>query len=299
MNGKAFILLGVLFTGLLCACNKNDTDEKWAEEEAKLAEYIGQNIPEAILDKGIYIDKLQPAYPDNIQPEPGDYVLVDYVCKFLFDEGVVEYASLKDWQGQGALYPSTFREGGPELWTSEYWGNMGVGQLRENEYANVYIPSRLLGLQDFKTRIFQIYLNQVIDTDIKTYQEKLMEKYMKQYCNNVDTITIKENGKDYYVIYHIASKGTGNTVDASNVKTHTSESYFLQDNDLRTCFSSREYDDWNNSKFSGMFKSVKKGGKIIVVMPYKLMYGEEPYKDDTQIIAPMHSVLRYEISIDL
>ena len=298
MNSKAFILLGVLFTSLLCACNKNDTDEKWAEEEAKLAEYMSQNNSEAILDKGIYINKLQPEYPENIQPEAGDYVLVNYECRFLFDEGVLEYVSHKDWQNRGALVPSTLREGGPELWAYEYWGSMGVGQLRENECANVYIPSRLLGLQDFKTRIFQICLNQVIDTDLKTYQEKLMEKYMKQYCNDIDTITIKDNGKDYYVIYHVVSKGTGNSVDASNVKTHTSESYFLQDNDLRTCFSSREL-DWKNSKFSGMFQSVKKGGKVIVVMPYKLMYGEDPYKNDIQFIAPMHSVLRYEISIDL
>ena len=295
MNRKILILLCVIITGVFFACNKNDTDEKWAEEEAKLEEYMKSEKQEAIMDKGIYIEKLL-EHNDHIQPEAGDYVLVDYECRFLFESDVVEYVSYKDWQNYGALNPSVFREGGPELWDEVRWSSMGIGQLREKERANVYVPSRLLSLQDFKTRVFRIQLSQVIDTDLKSYQEKLMGNYMKQYCTN-DTITIKDNGKDYYVIYHIADKGTGSAIEGSNVKTHTSESYFMQDDDLRVCFSSREY-NWNHSKFSEMFQSVKKGGKIIAVMPYKMMYGDEPYKIDIQYIAPINSVLRYEINID-
>ena len=123
---------------------------------------------------------------------------------------------------------------------------------------------------------------------------------MKNFCNNIDTITIKDNGQDYYVIYHVEDEGTGAAVDVSSVATHYDEYYMLQDGDFRPCVTNQAKKDWDKNKFSKMFQSVKKGGKITVVMPYRIMYGEKSYRDkNKQDIAPLGSVLKYDIRIDL
>ena len=313
INIKALFFCFTLSVSLICACSKNEIEEKWAEEEKKLAEWIKENKPDLVISNGIYFEKTGKEYSENIQPEVGDYVLIDFKCSFLSD-GTVEEVSYKDWQKHEALYPSTFKEGGPELWMPERWASMGIGQMHENEQANVYVPSRLLGLQDFKTRVYEINLKKVIDTDLKTYQEKLMECCMKKYRDNVDTVTITDNGKDYYVLYHIEREGFGaDVINAISVKTHTSEYYYMQNDDSKTCFTDRERIGCNDNvskfhqKISEMFSletrsgtKLKKGGRIIAVMPYKIMYGDKLNKDsDTgQYIAPEHSVLKYEINID-
>ena len=299
INIKVLIVLFSFVACALCACKKNHIEEEWAKEEAKLAKWMKENKPDALLINGIYFEKTGSKYPDNIQPEANDYVLANFICRFLYD-GVVENASYKNYPGVQS--PSLYREGGPELWSSDMWESMGIGQLREKEHAKVYIPSRILSLQDFKPRVFDIDLEKVIDTDLKNYQEKLMSKCMKSFHNNVDTITIQMNGKDYYVIYHV-DKGKGDDVDVSSVKTHYTESYYLQEGDPRICVTNKEKIGWDK-KFSEMFHSVKKGsvkkgGKITAVMPYRIMYGEEPYTDNNkQRIAPLGSVLKYDISID-
>jgi len=282
----------------LYACNKDEVAEKWAKEEKDLELWMKDNHPDAIFDNGIYIEKTYSIYSDSIQPETGDNVLVNFACKFIFEDNLVEQVSYKNWEAHGALSPSLYREGGPELWLSEYWSCMGIGHLYERERANIYIPSRLLVLPDFRTRKFEIELVKVIEPDLKSYQQDIMGKCMKKYGKNIDTITIKDNGKDYYVIYHI-EKGKGDDVDVSSVKTRYTETYYLQDGDPRSCISDAVKVGWDK-KFTKMFESVKKGGRITAMMPYRLMYGDEPYTDNNtkQFIAPLGSVLRYEINID-
>jgi hypothetical protein len=296
MNIKVLVFQCALIMCVLCACKKDETAEKWAKEEADLAEWIKENAPDALFENDIYIVKYGNIYHDAIQPETGDHVLVNFTCRTLYDD-VVEQVSYKDWKERGAQNYSQYREGGPELWPSEYWANMGIGQLQENERALVYIPSRKLDLPDFKTRKFDIELVKVIDTDLKNYQQDLMEQCMKKFGHCVDTITIEDKKRDYYVVYHI-TEGTGDEVSVSTVRTHYTESYYLQDNDARLCISDKEQIGWDR-KFSEMFESVKKGGKITVVMPYRIMYGTDSYMDaNMQYIAPPGSVLKYEISID-
>ncbi len=297
-----FIFLCILLNSFV-SCSKDETGEKWAEEEQLLAEYMEKNKPGAILDKSIYFEKLI-EYRDNIQPETGDNVLVDFVCSFLY-EGTVEQVSYEDWRAYDATYLSRYLHGGPELWSYEWWVSMGIGQMRENETANVYVPSRILRFQDFKPRLFWIQLRKVIDTDLKTYQETMMANYIKQWGDDVDTTIVRDNGKDYYIVYHVENEGTGAVIEGSSVKTHTSESYFLQDNDIRDVSINEEVTWTPGSKIFEILKSekkgnklVKKGGKITILMPYKMRYGDEYHQnEDRQEIIPMGSVLKYDISI--
>ena len=296
MKIKSLVLLCTLSGCIFHACSKNDLEEKWAEEEAKLSEWMKENHPDAVFDNIIYYEKFGSEYPDNKQPDANDHVLVNFICSFLYDD-TVETVSNKDWQAHGAKNQSLYREGGPELWSPDMWGNKGLINLLEKERAFVYIPSRILNLQDFKPRKFEIELVKVIDVDLKSYQEKLMGNCMRKFGKCVDTITIKDKGKDYYVIYNV-DEGKGDAIDISDVKTHYSESYLLQEGDYRACVSNQAKTGWDK-KFSRMFQSVKKGGKITVVMPYRIMYDDKPYKDhNQQYLAPHGSVLKYEINID-
>jgi len=297
MKIKTLVLLCTLFGCVFCSCKKNDLEERWAEEEAKLDEWMKENRPNVPpCENSIYFEKVGASYPDHIQPEANDFVLVNFICRFLYEDEI-ETVSYKDWQALGAKNPSKYREGGPELWPYEMWNSLGIAQLHEGECANIYVPSRILNFQDFKPRKFELELVKVIDTDIKSYQEKLMGDCMKQYGKSVDTITIKDKGKDYYVIFNI-EEGKGDAVDVSSVKTHYNESYLLQEGDFRTCVTDKAKTGWDK-KFSQMFRSAKKGGKITVVMPYKIMYEDNSYWDaNKQFIAPRGSVLKYEINID-
>ena len=298
MNNNFAIFLCALFAVIhLCSCNKDDTAEKWAKEEAILETWIKENRPNAVFDNGIYIEIIE-QYPDNIQPEPGDHLLVDFVCRFLFDD-VVEQVSFKDWRSYGALNESTYREGGPELWAPGDSPRLSVGidNLRENEFAFAYVPSRILNYQDFISRKFEIKLVKVIDTDLKSYQEELMRCTMSKFNNKIDTITITDNGRDFYIIYNI-NEGEGDDVEVSSAKTRYTEMYYLQNDTPLTCVTNQEKTGWDR-KFAEMFETVKKGGTITAVMPYRLMYHDDSYKDNNkQYIAPPGSVLKYEISID-
>ena len=42
MKIKSLVILFTLFASVLCSCNKNRTEEKWAEEEARLAYALSQ-----------------------------------------------------------------------------------------------------------------------------------------------------------------------------------------------------------------------------------------------------------------
>ena len=300
---KISVFLGILFL-VLCSCNKDETAEKWAKEEANLAGWIRENVSDAFFDKNndmyifdndMYIEIVSNRCKDNKKPEVGYHVLVNFVCSFL--DGAVEQVSYEDWQSYGAQNPSMYREGGPELWVAEYWGNMGIGNLYEGESANIYIPSRKLGLQDFKSRKYEIKLVQVIEPDLKIYQDSLMRVYMRNF-ETVDIDTVPINGRDHLIIYCVDNAGYGDHVNVSSVKTQCDEDYLLQENTPRLC-DRRQPKTWD-TKFSKMFRDVKKGGKIIAVMPYRVMYGEDPYRDEKtgQLIAPLHSVLKYKISID-
>ena len=301
MNIKSFVFLCTLCVCLLCACKKDDLAEKWAQEEAILADWIRENNIDAIFDNGIWVQRIL-KFEDNIKPEAGDHLLVNYKSRFLFNENYIEQASCKNC---GARVLPTYKEGGPELWQPlspssalpEYRLITGIDNLHEKETAVAYVPSRMLNLQDFITRKIEIELVKVID-DLKTYQEELMRCIMKNFIENVDTIGITDNGREFYVVYHI-DDSDGDEVDISSVTTSYSEKYFLENDTPVTCvrLQDRAGADWNN-KFSKMFQSIKRGNIITVVMPYRVMYGEERYDDiNKQLIAPPGSVLMYEINI--
>ena len=321
MNIGCLIVLLLLF---LSSCSKNNTAELWAAEEANLLEWIKENHPDAVHLSGIYFVKTGASYPDNINPEMNDNVLVDFICRF-WDDDAVEMVSHAGWWPRDAQNPSMFREGGPELWAHDRWGRMGIGFLNVNEQAYVYVPSRLLDLQDFRTRVYHFHLRNVISPDILAYQHELMGNFMTENFNEaVDTITITENGKDYHVMYHVRSQGAGLEITQPlTVKNISYEYYFLEDEDFRSCFPRSSSQDAANpdvvktgfngntsnytSQLSSVFvnnpsknnKPLHHGGRIVVVMPYRIMYGDNLTKDHNgQYIAPASSVLKYEITID-
>jgi len=300
------------------SCNKDDTAERWKKEEADLAVWISENAPNAssvtINNVVIYYEIIGQRQEDNRTPvPPSDHVLVNFVCRFI-DDGTVERVSFRsDQTHHNPLLLSRYKKGGPELWDSDYWRLRGVGQMHENETANIYIPSRILGLRDFRTRKYEIELVQVI-VGLEQYQEDLMHKFMvKNFCGEFNTDTIPINGRDHIIFYHIDNKNSSDEgVNISTVRTRFNEFYFLQNNIRHECVRNQSKigwdrsdrnlikEGWDKNRFYKMFQSAKRGSKITAVMPYIVMYGEKDYIDPNtrQFIAPPGSVLKYEIFID-
>ncbi len=296
---KRLIFLVSISICMLSACKKDDVDEKLAKEDQELDQYMADKPNAVRLADGLYIEKL-PMLAGGVQPEAGDFVLVDYVCKYLYTD-ITESVSYENYSSYGALYPCVYKSGGPELWElfKPLFGiSMGIAQMSEHQTANIYITSRTYN-QDFNTRLFEMTLRKVIGPDLKGYQETLMSTYLKrQYADEVDSVKITNNGKEYYMMYHIVTPGTEGVVGATN--TQTTESYFLQNNDIRLCGSGERI--WNNGNMIQVLKQVNKGGRVVVAAPYKLIYGDDEYYimvgKNKQYIAPPGSVLLYDITIE-
>ena len=307
MNHKIFALSFCVLANVFLACNKDEINEKLLKEDQKLAEYMAE-IPDAVqLSDGLYIDA--PGNPENgLQPEAGDYVLVDYICKSLYS-GTTEAVSYKEYVEDGVWIPCAYKSGGPELWELGkplFGRHAGIGQMVEGQTANIYFSSRYYN-QDFITRVYYITLKKVIkvkDVSLKAYQETLMSNYLKRYGDDVDSVKISDNnGNDYYLMYHVNNIGTGAKVTGNFVKTKTKESYLLMANDVRLCVD-KEDRIWNADMGENMLKVLRQlnlGGKVIVMAPYKLIYGDNFYTINTngyaQYLAPQGSVLIYDIDL--
>ncbi len=307
MNKNIIIILSAVFVAFLGSCNKDETEEKLTAEDNALATYMATKFPETPLTDGFYFI---PGYNgDGVQPKAGAYVLLDYWCYQVNtstgDEMALETTSYMD-EYPTPLYPSGYEQGGPELWhlsDGSLWGlSAAIGRLHENETATFYISSRYT-YRDFVTRKYRMRLRKVIGPDIKTYQESLISSYMKgTYGNeNIDSVKVSIGSANYHVVFHIADQGTGTPLEGvtADIKTHTSESYLLMGLDLKTVYENEAIDFPATGFFTDIFKKMKKGGRVVIMMPYTVMFGDSEYiNDKRQYTRVPNSAVLFDITVD-
>ncbi len=315
------LFFGCIVAIIFWSCNKDDTAEKMAAEDQKLTEYMQTNLPDATnVSGGLYINKLT-TIDDSPKPEAGKFVLIDYMLYTLYDN-VLERVSYMDYENYQSAYPSIYKFGGPEIWqlTAPLTGiSECIGQMHEGETSNIFFSSRhnvFYPYADFTTRKLWLKLVKVID-DITVYQENLMSNYLKNCTGGgTDTIIVQStvDNNPYKVMFRILNEGTGEKIgDNVEVKSTASASYLIQDRVAHPYVSNEEV-KWNTANNSNLhtftksncigeiLKKMKKGGKVALALPYRLVYGDKdeniPVDDNTgQCVVPMYSVLIYEITL--
>ncbi|MDR1864902.1 MAG: hypothetical protein LBR08_04950 [Bacteroidales bacterium] len=277
---------------ILVSCNRNDTDEKLLAEEQQLDQYIAANEQDAVRANGIYFKKISET--EGVKPDVRDYVLIDYTCKHLY-EGTVEQVSYKDYEAYGALYPSPYLEGGPEAMdlTRSLFGSYIAG-MREGENARLYVPSRHTN-RDFITRLYEITLVKVMGADLTSYQEKLMDAYLKEYYAQatVDTIPVTlDDGKVYHVLCATLQKSREDNrqFDFNIVESN----YILNDISDHRPFQEANIQSWPWPSAVKNSDKLKNAETAIMLIPYRLRYGEQICTiPNGQVVVPYEAVLVY------
>jgi hypothetical protein len=279
--------------GVLASCNKDDSSEKLANEDRKLDEYIQANYPDAkeltnSVPNGLYIIASDTEQP---KPEPGQYVLVDFILRQLFEDKV-ERVSYQDYESYQPIYYPFYIYGGPELWqlsapslTGVY---KGLGLIGEGETGSIFFSSRHNMLfpsgADFISRVLEVKIVKIIE-DLTLYQESLMNSYLSKY-GTVDTLVTKStvDSKEYKVMFSVIDKGSGDSIESPRVKVKINVYYTMLDGVQHTYLKDGET-TWNSesSQFFNaapnimkeIFLKMNKGGRVSIAMPYRVYYGED------------------------
>lgn len=310
MNIKSLFLVSIFFTCTLCACKKNDIDEKLAEEEQKLDEFIKTTYGDAAisLGGGAYLVKTHEE-TEGATVEAGNYILWNRKITNQIT-GELEYTS----DLSSVKYLESYVHGGPEI-TVVLSSKLdeGLTQMKKGEKGDVYIPSRWLFV-DFQPRIFDVEIVDVIK-DLSVYQETLMYGYLKKLHKGVSVDTVKKvvstiDNTEYNVMYYIMNKGTGEIItDGINVETTTSSSYLIRSDEVHPYIVDQDF-TWNTNSTGKMntltktncmaeiLKQMKKGGKAVVAMPSKLFWDDKDLpKIQEQYAVPKWSVVVFTINI--
>ena len=309
MNIKSLFLAGTLFVCLLYACKKNDIDEKLAEEEQKLEEYIKTTYGNAAINLGggAFLVKTQEE-TEGATVEAGNYILWNRKITNQIS-GALEYTS----ESSNIKYPDSYVHGGPEITvvlSSKI--DEGLTQMKKGEQGSVFLPSRWLFL-DFQPRIFNMEIVDVIK-DLSVYQEALMYGYLRN-KHKVKVDTVKNvvsaiDNTEYNVMYHIMEKGTGEAItDGMNIETKTTMSYLIRNDQVHSYTEDQDL-TWNTNTTGKMntltktncvaeiLKKIKKGGKVVVAMPSKLLWDDKDLpKVQEQYAVPKWSVVVFTITI--
>ena len=309
INSRLFFLL-LAFVTIFASCNKDDTDEKLADEEQQLSEYITKQQPDAkSIKTGLYIKKAT-EFPDAVQPKGGQYILINYTLKQLYTN-TSEISSYEDYAGY--MYYPIYQYGGPELWQLYNPLNgiyEALGQMREGESASVYLSSRYnvftSGL-DFISRVWQPRIVKVI-SDLGTYQQTLMTSALKYNISDpdVDTLKVKSSvdNNEYSIFYAVQDEGSGAELGntTSDIKVKVKISYTLQENIIQNVTNNEEVSQtWSTYlSASQVLKKLKKGARVTIAMPYILHFGDEVVVNENtrQIVIPKGSVLVLEVNVE-
>jgi len=311
------VSLFIMITCVLCACKKNDMDEKLAEEERILADFIKTEFGIEGIDAGgraislgggAYLVKTL-ENKEGATVEAGNYVLWNWQQTNQITKKL-EYTSVIS----NDRYPDSYAYGGPEL-TVVLSSKIDEGLVKMNrgEKSEIYIPSRLL-LCDFQPRIFSIEIVEVIK-NLSVYQETLMNGYIRRTYERAKVDTIKNvvstvDKSEYNVMYDIIHQGDGEEITKDmNIGTKTNISYLIRER----AQSYADFDITWNTNSTGMINTLTKtncvgeilekmnrGGKVVVAMSSKLYWDDDdlPKNRQYQYYIPKWSVVVFTININ-
>ena len=311
MKSKFTVSICAILACILYACSTDETDEKLAEEEKKLAEYITTTFPDAIsLGGGAYVVKTVEK-EDSATIEAGNYILWNWKQTNQITEELEYTSDLHDIKFQ-----DSYVHGGPEisLVLLSYKIDEGLMQMKKGEKSDIYIPSRWL-FYDFQPRKFSVEIVDVV-RDLSVYQENLMSGYLNNTYKGISVDTIKNvvsavDNTKYNVMYHIVNEGTGEAVKQNvEISTKTDVSYLIQENEVHPYIPATE-PSWRTSVgerintltksncMGEILKKMKKGGKVVVTMPSKLYWEDKnlPINGAGQYYIPKWSVVVFTITI--
>ena len=313
MKVKNLVIWFTLSVCALCACSKDELDQKFIEEEKNLAEYIKTNYGDLAIDLGggAFLVKTQ-ENTEGAVVEAGNYILWNWK-QTNHETDELEYTS----DLSNTKFSGSYVFGGPEITlVKSFKVDEGLKQMKKGEKGDMYIPSRWLYC-DFQSRKVSVEIVNVIK-DLSPYQEALMSEYIKRKYRGALADTIKAvssiDNTEYNVMYHICDEGTGDAItDGMNISAKTSISYLIRlsrESDIHPYKVDQEDIKWNTNKTNfptltktncvgEILKKIKKGGKVEVVMSSKLFWEDKnlPTNIYDQYFIPQWSVVIFTITV--
>jgi FKBP-type peptidyl-prolyl cis-trans isomerase len=181
------ITLTLLSLVLLLGCANDDDADKRKEEQKLIQSYLAANGISANTktDGGIYY--VEDATGTGISPVTGDYIIINYVGRYLDDGSIHEtnYDSLKsEWEA--AAYYTNFLYGPTKMIYGHSCPglNEGVGLMKEGGKSRIIIPSEK-AYYGWRPLVYEIELLKVIPDPIE-YEDSIMKAYFEQ--NSIDTV---------------------------------------------------------------------------------------------------------------
>ncbi len=269
----------------LLSCLKNNHDELLAEELKKLKEYLAsKNITVEPTNSGLYyVEEIEGT---GIQPQLGDYVLINYTGKLLdgeivFNTSVYQVAFDNNIETENFLYgPFKFQFG----YVSPVGLNEGIGYMREGGMSQMFLPSSLgFGNNDYytipaySTLIYDIELLKVIPDPVE-YENSLIQQYLED--NQFDVLPFEDG------LYYIETlEGTGLSPTTSSNVDIVYDAYLIDGrmvNSSGVDVAQLKLDSYLQGYISALHTvkgfrdgilKMKKGGEAIIIVPYNLGFG--------------------------
>lgn len=320
------MLSGLVIISLLSGCLKNDWEERQKEEADKLAKHIdllrnkGLDIENReVMDYDMYILRLGSDPNPGLSPEPGDYIIIDYVRKDL--DGNILFTTIESMADGWAYYnryPETYAHYLFEPMKFVFSGlipglGYGISLMEEGDTARFYIPSTL-AFGDFVTIVDEIILYKVIN-DIEEYDSLQVIRYRAE--QGVDSSQyLPDAGIFYWENNHGDDALEFDANDSLIIRFRAS---FLQENDLIVFASNWESATGlaipaSKSKiesytpegfvpftkgFAAAIDTMSAGTQATMIVPYQQGYGINGliYTAPQYTIVPPYTSLVYDVEV--
>ena len=184
-------MLSVVMFFLLPGCVKNDLEELENNEKKILNQYLNDNniSEDSKTEGGIYF--IETTAGTGLTPEKDDYVIIDYVGRYLEDNTIREtsFDSLKiEWSLADSFQYFLY---GPAKMIYGYSMpgiNEALSLMKEGGRATAILPSEKANY-DYKPLAYELRLHKVIE-DPARYDDSILNIYVSQ--NFEDTVRINK-----------------------------------------------------------------------------------------------------------
>jgi FKBP-type peptidyl-prolyl cis-trans isomerase len=297
---RRYYLVFISLTFILSSCLKQDDDSlEIAAEKQSIEKYLtekGKHITPT--NSGLYFEITREGQGNS--PLLDDFVLINFKETNL--DGKLLDTSDKNAADSANIVASSKIDGPLKLYLKgiRIQGLVeGLLLMKEGTHAWMLMPSSLT-FYDYMPRIFDVELVKVIDDPVK-YEEEKIAGYLDALSTDFPNSRLSPSDSTSDGIYYIETlAGTGDyPVTGDNVTVNFTanliEGQLIDETSVNYSF---KVGDINIiSGLNAGVQKMKKGGKAILIIPFRKAFGPDGIIQNNIIEIPMYATLVYTIEL--